>query len=150
MRVEIPKKVISKFRKFARLSYPNECCGFFLGVELKSAYIIESIYIPLDQEKYASPDGINICADWWDDAEEEAAKTKVGILGFIHSHPDYRDVSGSEQDFSLTKYVKLWLPEVVEPIMGVVGVYETNPKTHRLMTKVGIWPMFDQHKIVTK
>lgn len=147
--VEINKKELNKFRKFVKISYPKECCGFLLGVELVTKICIDKIYIPLDQDKHTTPDTVYVQDEWWEEAEESAKNSKIDVVGFIHSHPDYRDVSMSEADLGMTTLIKTMLDDVDNPIMGVVGIW--NPKkSKRMMTRVGLWPMFNQHKICLK
>lgn len=150
--VECKEKPLNKFRKFVKLSYPKECCGFLLGVELISKTCIDEIYIPLDQDRWTTPDKIDVQDHWWEEAEDRAKELKLDVIGFIHSHPDYRDTSMSENDLKMTDYIKYQLDEVENPVMGIVGVWNgsKDKKVKRVLTRVSFWPMFNQHKICLK
>lgn len=146
MLVEINKKELKKFLDFVKNSYPNECCGFLIGTETKAKTTVDYIYIPEDQEKQSTEDYINITQDWWDEAVELAENHDFKLLGFIHSHPDYKETSMSEGDLALTDLFKQEL-DVFEPIMGIVAVWKVGKKRKYLKTKVGLWPMFNKHDI---
>jgi proteasome lid subunit RPN8/RPN11 len=146
MLVQISKKELRKFRNFVKISYPNECCGFLIGYKNNNIYI-NNIYIPLDQNKWADPGKIDIQDDWWDDAFDLAKELNLKVLGVIHSHPDYCDISMSEADTKMLEYIKVLYPEIKDPIMGIVGIWKAKK---RMMTKVGIWPIFGQYKVCQK
>lgn len=147
MKVEVNKKELTKFRKFLKTMYPKEGCGFLIGVELVRFTIVDKIYIPTDQVPFATKASIDVQDEWWDEAEDLAKESNLTVVGFIHSHPEYQDTSMSEMDLAMTDYVKIQLNEVENPIMGVVGIYKAK---NRMMTRVGLWPMFNQHKICLK
>lgn len=146
--VEINDKELKKFLKLVRKAYPNEFCGFLLGVELVTKTCADKIYIPQEQEKYATPGEIILPEYWWIEAKELAKELKLEVVGFIHSHPDYKDTSMSEQDLGMTNLLKGFF-KCSDPVMGIVGVYKAG-QGKRLRTKVGLWPMFNKHKVCLK
>lgn len=144
MLVTLDKKEARKLKKYLKSMYPKEGCGFLLGSETKKETLINYIFIPEDQEPHCFESYINVKESWWNEADELAKDFNLNVVGFIHSHPDFKDTSLSECDLAMTDYVHQKLKNIKSPIMGVVGIYKTQ---HRMMTKIGLWPLFNQHKL---
>ncbi len=141
------KKALNRFRKFAKKSYPLECCGFLIGTEADKTLIVSYIYIPQNQAEYASEDQILITEEWFEAALDFAREQDMYMIGFIHSHPDYSDTSLSEQDISITADLRRAMKPIKNPVMGIVGVYKRSNGLH---TKVTMWPMFSKRELEIK
>lgn len=96
MKLQISTEALHKMHKHAKADYPNECCGFFYGLEgevrqLRFAREVENAregnqrrrfqIDPLDYQK----------------AEKYAVDHDLDLLGVYHSHPDHPAVP-SEHD----------------------------------------------------
>lgn len=95
--IKLSRSVTEDISEHALLDYPDECCGFFYGVESEgNRYIIESLRIHNSREGdkrrrfEISP---------WDYLKAEAYAEKKGLtlFGIYHSHPDHPSVP-SEHD----------------------------------------------------
>lgn len=88
------KDVIAAIREHGEATYPEECCGFFLG-RLEGFDPVESGHevtgmLPAPNRH---PDGrerrFTIDPADWLAAEREAARLGLDVVGVYHSHPDH-------------------------------------------------------------
>ena len=142
--VVVNRKEIAKFRKQAKLAYPNEFCAFLIGYNNKENVFIDKFYIPKNQEEFATPDHIDIPSDWWEEAEDFADDNMMIVVGFIHTHPDFSDTALSEHDTTLFTYFREFIKN---PIMGIMGIWSEKDK---LKTRVSFWPEYRKHNLLVK
>ena len=97
--IEITQELLLQINEEAEKSYPNECCGFIIGI--------------LNVPKNKTAEEIIPCDNQFDENEKfhrflirpeemlkvqrNAAKSGKDIIGFYHSHPDCRAIP-SEYD----------------------------------------------------
>ena len=101
MMIEVSKTLLAQIAAEAEKSYPNECCGFIIGI-LKAAdsqnKIAETI-IPCENqfEEDEKFHRFLIRPEEMLKVQRSAAKSGKDIIGFYHSHPDHRAIP-SEYD----------------------------------------------------
>ena len=104
--LKLTKKIEEEIRQAGAKAYPNECCGILFGREDGGDRIVESLR-PIenareDSEQYHR---FLITAEDMMQAELEAHRLGLDILGFYHSHPDHparpSDVSAPPVQFAL-------------------------------------------------
>jgi proteasome lid subunit RPN8/RPN11 len=97
----------------AKLQYPNECCGFCLGVRSKNCRIVKNIFpVQNAAEPTLQKTHFSIPTDMILYAEFFAAKENYEIIGIYHSHTDCRAVPSEEDgDYAI--------PGISYPIISV-------------------------------
>lgn len=71
----------------ARSSYPEECCGFLLGQDYEVRKILR--VIPAQNANQNSRENrYDIDPREFMQADEEAQRLRLELIGFYHSHPD--------------------------------------------------------------
>lgn len=88
---------LSRLCSHAETEYPGECCGILLGKRLEEVRIVYKV-VPTGNEieesrrkTYFSVDPLEVFQ-----AEQEADKENLDVVGFYHSHPDCEAVSSKE------------------------------------------------------
>lgn len=103
----LPPGLIRDIREYGEAAYPNECCGIILGTsgdgECKEAQrLIPVLNAREDTEQYHR---FLITAEDMLEAELEAHRQKLDVIGFYHSHPDHPAApSDYDRDHALPFY----------------------------------------------
>ena len=85
--VEISGKIINRFKKIAKKSFPLESYAIFLGeITEKGQVSIQEMYIPEDLSKYVTEEAVTVPQHWFEDAQIIAQDKGFMVLGDIHSH----------------------------------------------------------------
>ena len=87
-KLEITRDTLNKIHRHAEADYPNECCGFFFGIEN------ENRQIQLVWEVENSKEGdqrrrFQVDPKDYQKAEKYADDHGLTLLGVYHSHPDH-------------------------------------------------------------
>lgn len=88
MALEISTDALHKMQTHAEEDYPNECCGFFYGLEGES----RQVRIVREVENAKEGDQSNrfqISPQDYQQAEKYAIDHDLDLLGVYHSHPDH-------------------------------------------------------------
>ncbi len=92
--------------------YPEECCGVLVGQCTHGIRNVTRV-IPVRNEKLTGKStGFAIEPLVIMEIEEEAVENGQEIIGFYHSHPDYRAELSTEDE-------KYMIPDLSYPIMSV-------------------------------
>lgn len=87
--LRISEELLSRIRADAESRYPGECCGFIFGSidgDIKTAVsVLANRNSSAAAEQYHR---FTITAEDMMKAQLKAAKNKLDIIGFYHSHPD--------------------------------------------------------------
>jgi proteasome lid subunit RPN8/RPN11 len=75
-------------RSHAEEAYPRECCGFLLGMGKGGAKEVRRVLRARNERMEAAEGGYRISPEAYLDADREAGRSKLDIIGFYHSHPD--------------------------------------------------------------
>lgn len=113
MAIKARKDLLGKIRRHGEETYPNECCGFLLGKAVEGINLLYDLYPAQnewkDVEGAHTPDGRKessanrylITPAQYKQADDEARRRGLGIIGYYHSHPDHPAVpSGFDLDHS--------------------------------------------------
>ena len=110
MTVMMPEAMVERIRKCAEGAYPNECCGFLLGIADEKTLFIKNL---LEVENAADDSRQNrylIPAKDFFSAENSGKKLGLDIIGVYHSHPDHPAVpSIVDQENAVIDYLYLIL-----------------------------------------
>ena len=71
----------------ARSAYPEECCGFLLGMDSDGRRIRRALSAP-NTTRGSRGNRFNIDPMELVRAEEEARRSNLNLIGIYHSHPD--------------------------------------------------------------
>lgn len=85
--ITISRNELQTISKHAEETYPEECCGFLLGVDLNQGKILRSISVTNasddDRRRRYSVHPMDIIR-----ADEAAKVDGLEVVGIYHSHPD--------------------------------------------------------------
>ena len=88
--LRLTKKIENEIRKAGADAYPNECCGILFGSEDGDDHIVKSLKtIENARESGEQYHRFLITAEDMMQAELEARRLGLEIVGFYHSHPDH-------------------------------------------------------------
>jgi len=87
LRVEIPRRVLESFKRAAKKAFPREAFAYLIGQDAGDLLIIEDLYFPTDQGRYAGETGITVPPHWEPEARAHAKEQDATLVGDIHSHP---------------------------------------------------------------
>ena len=77
-------------RRAGAEAYPNECCGILFGSEADGSHVVKALKpIGNARESTEQYHRFLITAEEMMEAELEARKLGLEIVGFYHSHPDH-------------------------------------------------------------
>lgn len=105
--IEIPREVVRRIGAHAHAAYPEECCGFLLGVAAEQARIIESRpaknLATEDRGRRYVIDPLELLR-----ADDDARARALDLIGVYHSHPDHpAEPSEFDRTHAATWYVYL-------------------------------------------
>ena len=86
--LKLTKEIEEKIRKAGAEAYPNECCGILFGSEVDCGHAVKALK-PIDNARESGEQyhRFLITAEDMMQAELEARKLGLDIVGFYHSHP---------------------------------------------------------------
>lgn len=88
MKLIIDNEALQKMHRHAEAEYPNECCGFFYGLEgdVRRVRVIREVENAKegDQRRRFEIDPLD-----YQKAEKYAIEHDLDLLGVYHSHPDH-------------------------------------------------------------
>lgn len=88
MKLIIDNEALMKMKRHAEADYPNECCGFFYGLEGDNRQV--RIAQKVDNVKEGDQtDRFQIDPMDYQKAEKYAITHDLDLLGVYHSHPDH-------------------------------------------------------------
>lgn len=88
MKLAIDKEALAKMKRHAEADYPNECCGFFYGLEGDERRVRVAREVENAKEGDQS-DRFQIDPLDYQEAEKYAIEHDLDLLGVYHSHPDH-------------------------------------------------------------
>jgi proteasome lid subunit RPN8/RPN11 len=88
MKLKISNNALRKIHNHAEADYPNECCGFFYGLEgnIRQVRIAQEVE---NAKKGDQSDRFQIDPLDYQKAEKYAIDHDLDLLGVYHSHPDH-------------------------------------------------------------
>ena len=88
--LKLSVKIEAEIRKAGTEAYPNECCGILFGIEEDGGHTVKELKpIGNARESGEQYHRFLITAEDMMQAELEARKFGLEIVGFYHSHPDH-------------------------------------------------------------
>ena len=145
MHVYLHKTAAAKFRRKANKVAPREEFGILLGEIEGESVLIHDVYFPLDRLDESTEQDTAVCLDWFQDAEEWAArKGQTWIaLGDIHSHcynhamQDIPTHEPSEQDWNSARVIH----DSVLPTYCVFGICRVVMRKKKRRATIKLWPL---------
>ena len=104
--LKLTGKIETEIRQAGAEAYPNECCGILFGSEVGEDQVVKSLRpIVNARESGEQYHRFLITAEEMMEAELEARKLGLDIVGFYHSHPDHpAQPSDYDRDHALPFY----------------------------------------------
>ena len=88
--LKLSKQIENEIRQAGAHAYPNECCGIMFGSEDGDDHVVKSLRpIVNARESGEQYHRFLITAEEMMQAELEARRLGLEIVGFYHSHPDH-------------------------------------------------------------
>jgi proteasome lid subunit RPN8/RPN11 len=87
--IEIPPEILAQIHRHGEAAYPEEGAGFLLGAEGEPRRVTAVIRLPNVREASARRNRYLIAPQDTLDAEMEAERRGLVVLGVFHSHPDH-------------------------------------------------------------
>ena len=88
--LKLSRQIESEIRQAGADAYPNECCGIMFGSEDGDDHVVKSLRpIVNARESGEQYHRFLITAEDMMQAELDARKLGLEIVGFYHSHPDH-------------------------------------------------------------
>lgn len=84
----LPAELARAIRQHAQRAYPEECCGALLGVEEGEARRVVDVLALENERGDGRRNRFLVGASGVVHAEREAARRRLLLLGWYHSHPD--------------------------------------------------------------
>ena len=143
MKVFLQKRVADSFRRRSRRSYPKEEMGILLGDIQGDEVYIKGIYYPPEAEESSTKDSVDVCMDWFDDAQDKGKDKGLIPVGDIHSHcyeltrstPTHEP---SEADWDSTCEIHACVPTYC--VHGICRVVY-NRTLDQLYSSLRLWPL---------
>lgn len=82
-------EVLEHIRSHGEDTYPEECCGFLLGRLDADANVVVAARRAVNRNENRRVDRYVIDPDDYREADLEARKAGLDIVGMYHSHPDH-------------------------------------------------------------
>ena len=104
--LKLSKQIENEIRQAGADAYPNECCGIMFGSEDGDDHVVKSLRpIVNARESGEQYHRFLITAEEMMQAELEARRLGLEIVGFYHSHPDHpAKPSDYDRDHALPFY----------------------------------------------
>ena len=89
MAIQLSKEYDQAIRAYGEETFPNECCGFMLGMLAgDTREVVELLPANNDRDEENKYNRFLITPDDFMKGERAARKKGLDILGFYHSHPN--------------------------------------------------------------
>ncbi len=91
MMLKMTRQLEAEIRRAGEAAYPNECCGILFGSEGEGGVHVVTSLRPIENARESDEQyhRFLITAEEMMQAELEARRRGLEIVGFYHSHPDH-------------------------------------------------------------
>ena len=124
--IHLSDDAIDKIYKDALQSFPNECCGFLLGLDKDGNRTITNI---IEVTNISSEDlrrRFLISPSDYLQAEKHAEENYLSLLGIYHSHPDHPAIPSETDRLSAQPYFSYLILSVVQGQVSHVRSWQLN------------------------
>ncbi len=91
MKIEISRDLLAKIHTHGEQAYPDEGAGFLLGADTPRRQVLELVPARNTREAEARSRRYLLDAEDYRQAEIEADRRGLTLVGIFHSHPDHPD-----------------------------------------------------------
>lgn len=115
MAIELTQTQLINIRQHGQIQFPDECCGFLLGAFMNNCKQVQML-LPTDNaaSEQCRRRRFLITSKMYVDAEKHAARQRMNILGFYHSHPNS---TAHPSNYDLT-HAWIWYSYLIVSIIG--------------------------------
>jgi proteasome lid subunit RPN8/RPN11 len=136
--VLLPESALAEIRTQGEAAYPEECCGFLIGVsEGDNVRRVTRVRPAINRVEKERERRFVIPAEELLRAEAELGPGETSVVGFYHSHPDHPPrPSEFDREHAWPWYSYLVLA-VQRGLAGAMGAFELDPES-RTFQPVGL------------
>lgn len=87
--MKISSCVLDRIKEHGKRTYPEECCGVLLGKVDREEKVVRDLLEIENEREDQRQRRFLITPEAYQDADKQARKLGLDILGFYHSHPDH-------------------------------------------------------------
>lgn len=87
--IKISKDLLSEINEHGKRTYPEECCGFLLGVANERQKLVHEVQASSNALMVERQRRFLITPDEYRRTEVASRAKSLEVIGFYHSHPDY-------------------------------------------------------------
>jgi cysteine synthase B len=118
----LPWALEEEIVRHAREGYPRECCGVLIGECLSDKVRVVAVHRSGNLNRERARDRYELDPKVYLEAEERAARERLEVVGFYHSHPDHPPVpSQTDADLAWPGYVYLICGVTEADVAGMRG-----------------------------
>ncbi|MBK8232929.1 MAG: M67 family metallopeptidase [Candidatus Eisenbacteria bacterium] len=87
--IRLREEHLAEIRRHGEETYPHECCGFLLGSDRNGTKVVETTRRATNTRDDSPRNRYLVEPDAYHQAEAEAARLGLDLVGIYHSHPDH-------------------------------------------------------------
>ena len=122
----IEQKPLDEMYKDALQSFPDECCGFFLGKELEDERIVTNILVVNNSKEGDKRRRFEISPKDYLNAERFADDNDLQLLGVYHSHPNHPAIPSEHDRVAAQPYFSYIIISVKENEIAGTRSWQLN------------------------
>ena len=122
MELELSTELLSQIQKHGETAYPEEGAGFLLGQEGQPRQILAVLELPNRREDGSRHNRYLIGPKDYLQAENEADRLGLTLVGVFHSHPDHPD---RPSDFD-RDWAQPWFSYVISSVQNGRAVFSRS------------------------
>lgn len=122
--------------------YPLEEFGILLGEILSDGVLVKDVYFPPDRSENASREQVDVCMDWYGDAEDWSEKKgeRMTAVGDVHSHC-YKGSEDSDHNPSAEDWSSALAIHACVPSYCVFGICRVVNRSGKKRASIRLWPV---------
>lgn len=124
----IEQKPLDEMYQDALQSFPDECCGFFLGKELGKERIITNVVAVNNSKEGDKKRRFEISPKDYLNAERFAGENNLQLLGVYHSHPNHPAIPSEHDRVAAQPYFSYIIISVKENEIADIRSWQLTDK----------------------
>jgi proteasome lid subunit RPN8/RPN11 len=124
--IVIEQKPLEEMHQDALQSFPDECCGFFLGKETGEERAVTNILVVNNSKEGDKRRRFEISPKDYLNAERFADENKLQLLGVYHSHPNHPAIPSENDRVAAQPYFSYIIISVKENEIADIRSWQLN------------------------
>lgn len=122
----IEQKPLEEMYEDALQSFPDECCGFFLGKESEDERIVTDVLVVNNSKEGDKRRRFEIAPKDYLNAERFADENELQLLGVYHSHPNHPAIPSEHDRVAAQPYFSYIIISVKEKEVADIRSWQLN------------------------